>query len=52
MSVKLYMIATTKRIIVEKGPEQGYYMELETSLLICKDSRMEADLEVLGDFSF
>ena len=52
MAVKLHMIAATACIIIEKGPEWGYYMKLEKSLLIFKDSVTETTLEVLGKFSF
>ena len=47
ISGKLQMIATAVCIIIEKVPEQGYYMEPEKSLLICKASVTEVELRVL-----
>ena len=38
MTKKLLMIAATKRIIMKKGVEWGYYTEPDKALFICKDS--------------
>ena len=47
MADKLRMIAAEARVILEKDPERGYYMEPEKSILICNDFVTEADLGVL-----